>query len=482
MEKGETTDLRLPVLAPEAAYVGVSLFLPRKLIAEGPIRRALTFGIDPSEPPRELVVDHPFHLEVPRNYASKEELQELGIPLVDMRPKQFKKIPLHVPESFSLRHHQKPAWASMLERLDARADMILRLGTGRGKTVMGWRAAAELQEPTLVLSAQEAHLKNWETELRNIFNFRGEVGWIIRKRMEHDRDVVFATIQTLIRRVESGDLPENFSRHFGLVIFDEAHHMAASWFCKAADLVTGVRISLTATLNRKDRCEGVVLAHMGSVVYDDPEEDALEPTVHVHDTGVRIPADHPELLDRLGMPNISKMRSYLGQLHERNACVVETVKRRLAENRKVYLLSHSRDQVYALGKLLMANGIQPGIITGDDKDADRRLQQLNGYDVVVATVAVGKEAYNRPEFSSLILASPMSVDSYAPTEFVQSVGRVIRPLKDKPDPTVDLFYDPGVGPSAGMLQTVLRWCRRCEWSIKGDPWQTKATKRFAHTS
>ncbi len=468
---------RLPVLDPSKAYIGTSLFLPRQFIAEGPVRRALTFAVEAGEEPRQLVVEHPHHLEVPRNYRIKAELLELGLDVIDLRPRVFEKVDLEPIPGFFFRKHQKPAWANMLEALDARTDFVLRLATGRGKTIMGWRFASEIGGPTLIVSAQKAHLRSWEQELERLFVFNGTIGWIADNRLEYDRDIVFCTIQTLVKRLEAGQLPRGFANRFALVIYDEVHHQAAKWFSRGSDLVGGIRMGLTATLKRRDRCEGIITAHLGRVVYDDPEEDTLTPTVEVHETGVSSADDNPEILDCLGQPNVSRMRSFLAGLPDRNRKILSVIRMRLGQGRKVYVLSHSKDHVYELVSMLKAANVSVGIITGDEKDADERLRQLNNYDVVVATLHVGKENYNRPEFSSLVMATPLAVDPYAPTEWAQAAGRILRPVPGKPDPVIDLFADPGVTQAHGMLLSVLRWCNRNDWLVRGDRWtRTRSSK------
>lgn len=468
---------KFPVLKEGLALVNTSLFLPKSRVAAGPVIRALTFGIDPNEPPRTLVIDHPHHLEVPRNYRTVEELESRGIDVVDLRPSEFDTIELEPIPGFEFRNHQKPAWEAMRKALEKGEDFILRLDTGRGKTVMGWRAAAEVKAPTLVISAQKAHLSNWEKELHKLFILNGKVGWISGKKLEWEADVVLSTVQTLVKRVEAGKLPPDFGQRFGLVIYDEVHHQAAKWFSKASDLVRGQRIGLTATLNRRDRCEGVITSHLGRVVYDDPSEDTLTPTIYCHETPTRVADDDPRILDVLHQPNISKLRSFLAQETPRNKQIVDVARDRLSEGRKVYMLSHSKDHVFLLADELRRRGLTPGVITGDEKDADERLRQLNEYDVVVATVHVGKEAYNREALSSLILATPMGIDNHAPTEWVQSVGRILRPVKGKPDPRVDIFGDTGVTSSIRMHRALLRWCYRNNWPVVGDLWTREATRR-----
>jgi superfamily II DNA or RNA helicase len=467
---------RLPVLEPDVTYIGASLFLPKSLVAEAPIRTALTFGIEAGMEPRTLVRRHPHHLEVPRNYLLPAALRRLGIDqVVDLRPPSFTPSSLAPKPGFALRPNQHGAWLALEGAAAGGVDGGLRLDTGKGKTVLGLRYACIVGGPVLVVSAQEAHLRNWETELRTMFDMKGPVGWVLGDQLDYRREVVFSTIQTLVKRAEAGKLPDDFHSRFALTIYDEAHHQAAEWFARGSDLTMGQRLWLTATLKRRDRCEGIVLYHLGPVLYDDPSEDSLVPSVHLHETGTVLADDDPDILDVLKQPNISKLRGKLGSLSERNQVIVGVVQERLAQGHKVYVLSHSKKHVYELVGALTDVGILAGGITGDEKGAEERLRQLNNYPVVVATLHVGKENYNRPDLSALVMTTPLSIDDYAPTEWVQSVGRILRPLKGKLDPVVDLFADREVHHSFGMLQSVLKWCRKTGWLVKGDTWTRTIT-------
>lgn len=464
--------LRLPRLREGVAYIGTSLYLPRSHFAEAPIRAALTFGVDTLDEPRVVLREHPLHLEVPRNFQTVTMLQKMGVEeIVDLRPTAFTKSSLRPKPGFQFLEHQLPIWAELEKAHRESRDGVLRVGTGQGKTVLGLRYACLVGGPVLVMSAQEAHLKSWENEIEERFLLDGPVGWVMGKKMDYRREVVFSTVQTVVKRRDSGELPYDFHTRFALIIEDEAHHLGAECFSRSTDVDMGRRLGLTATLKRIDRCEGIVLFHMGPVIYDDPEERKLVPTIHLHATEATVADDDPEILDVNGQSNISKMRSWIGRQDARNRQVCDVVQMRLKQGHKVYVASHSKDQVYALAEILWGErDVNVGVITGDEKDADRRMAQLNGENVVVVTLGVGKENYNRPALSALVVASPMAVDDYAPTEFVQIVGRVLRPLPGKLAPTVDLFVDRGVSASFGLLQTVLRWCRKNNWKIEDDEW------------
>jgi len=461
--------MRLARLESDKAYIGNDLYLPKSAFGRAPLQRMLTFPDFQGED-RVLLVEHKHHLEVPRNSVRAEIIEQMKVELVDLRPQRFAPVDMKPKAGFTLLQHQIPAWAAMVAWDE---DLTLRLDTGRGKTIMGWRLSCETPGPTLVVSAQAAHLENWTIELREWFDYRGKVGWIDKDKMDWKCGVVLCTIQTLAKRAQAGALPPGFARRFGLIIFDEVHHQAAKWFCVGSNVTSGRRLGLTATLKRRDRCEGIVTAHIGPVVYDDPAEDALIPEVWVWETGIDL-TDDPEILDCLGQPNVSRLRSRLGEMSRRNTQIVGQIRKRLKEGHKVYLLSHIREHLDLLVRMLREHGVGVGHIQRE-QGAEERLRQLNLAEVTATTVHLGKEAYNRKALSALVMASPIGADNHAATEWIQAAGRILRPMTGKKDPVIDLFMDSNTNQSRGLTYSVLAWCRQHKWPEKGDRWRRTRT-------
>lgn len=459
-------NLTLPKLDPDLAYIGTSLFLPRRHIEEGPVRSALTFGFDKEVEPRILVRDHLHHLEVPRAFLNPEQLTELDIHFVDLRQRvQFQKTSLRPKPSFRLRPRQVKAW----EKIHKTDSGILVMACGSGKTILGWRKAAELKVPTLVISHQKAHLKNWEQELRDHFELDEETGWIDDKRMEWDRAVVFSTIQRLAGRSDSGGLPPGFSSHFGLVIYDEVHHLAAKFFVKAADLTIGSRLGLTATPKRNDRCEGVYYSHLGKVFYKDLDQE-IAPQFFVVDTNVTIPGDEEsEVTDRSGQRHAGLLRVWLGKNLHRNGVIRGIIDYCVSQGRKTYVLTHSPDHA----ELLHAMYPNSGCISG--RTRKNRLKILNSHDLLFATMGIGTEAYNRSDLDALLLLTPFSANDYTAIAFQQSVGRLQRATPGKTDAWVFLFMDRGIDESRGMTFSLIREAKRQGFGVTG--WNTTLNRR-----
>src|SRR3972149_719495 len=309
----EEGPVKLLGLDPSKASLGTSLFLPKEVVREEPIQGALTFCFGRSAEPRTLARSHPAPVEVPRAFLGREQLAGLGVEVVDMRPKSFAPSSLRPKASFSLLPAQVETWRAFL-LADGGG---LHLACGGGKTILGLLKAAIMEGPLLVVSAQKAHLRNWEQELHDWFDLDGPVGWGHGKKMEYRREVVFATIQTLAKRVLAGSLPGDFHLWFSTVIYDEAHHMAAEHFSLAADVCAGERYGLTATPVRVDHNEGIVYSHLGRIFHSDVSQE-LRPEFHLVRTGVKLPdAEKHRVTDRGGEGGPGLLRIWLGEQSQR---------------------------------------------------------------------------------------------------------------------------------------------------------------------
>lgn len=460
---------RLPKLDPEYAYISSSLFLPRKHIEEGPVRSALIFGID-EDGLRVLVKDHPHHLEVPRAFLTREQLKELEIEVVDLRPKTYTPVSIRPKDFYQLRPSQVPAWAQLKD-----ADSgVLVLSCGKGKTSMAWLKAAHEGGPVLFVSWQKSHLAAAESELRKLFDFDGSVGWIDSSRMEYDRDIVFCTIQTLAKRVRDGGLPPDFYSRFALAVYDECHHLSAEWFMLGSDVIQGKRLGLTATKNRVDRMEGIFLNHLGPIMYEDISQD-ISPTFYVVDTEIEVTEeDEKEFLDVTGQRNIPKIRSWLGRNEERNEVISRVLAIAMDRGLIPYALTHSVDQA----GILHGNFPGSGLITGKVTNHETRLEQL-ALTPVFATMQIGAESYNREELDALLLLTPFAARDYAAPLFQQAVGRIQRMTETKTEAFVFLFLDRAIDESAGMTFSLIKEAKRQGFEVKQWNESTFRPRRMA---
>lgn len=437
----------------------LDLYIPKDKINGQTLRGVLTFDETC------LVQETRDFYIVPRETFRRSELEDLGIGDYDEYNFQYKKINLYPKKGFSLLPHQEEAWEA-LKNIDTGG--ILNLACGKGKTIMGLYLAAYLKVPTLIVSSQKAHLENWEAELKTFFRGRYSIGWVQGKTMDWDNDIVFATVQTLAKK--KNVLPPEFSDHFGLAIYDECHCMAAEMFSKAANIVSGVRLGLSATPNRTDHKEGIFIAHLGKVLFKDLEQDLI-PILKIIRTDMKITSrEEKELKDRSGMYNLMKIRSYLATHADRNNLIKEKIDKCLKEGRTVYVLSHIVEHV----SILHQDYPDSQLITGKTK-SNERLKKLNTGRLIFATMGVGKEAYNRKDLDTLFLITPFAAHKHAAIEFDQSVGRIQRNHPTKQDPEVYLFMD-NISFCFALCQSLINHAERKGFPVEGAPKKRRRKK------
>jgi superfamily II DNA or RNA helicase len=173
---------------------------------------------------------------------------------------------LDLASAYELRAYQAEALEAWE---DAGRRGVLELPTGSGKTVIGLEAIERLGTPTLVVVPTIDLLAQWREELRSEFDVA--VGQLGGGRQEIENLTVATYDSAMIRAEDLGD-------RFGFAIFDEVHHLGGERYREIARLLAApARMGLTATFERPDGAHEVVEDLVGPVVYRlDPDDLAGE--------------------------------------------------------------------------------------------------------------------------------------------------------------------------------------------------------------
>ena len=136
------------------------------------------------------------------------------------------------------------------------------------------------------------------------------------------------------------------------------------------------------------------------------------------------------------------------------------------------MLSHSVAHVEYLSSQFKGSTFIHGGVA-----ADKRVGLLNSGNPVIATIAIGREAYNRVDLDTLFMVTPFAADQHSAITLEQSVGRILRAAPNKLDPEVFIFRDPEVnGMLTGMLRSVIRESKRRGYKVI-DP-KSKTIRRM----
>ncbi len=380
----------------------------------------------------------------------RDELRDRGIELAD-RITPVIDSDLGLSLRYELRPYQRDA-LSVWHETGQRG--VIELPTGSGKTVVALAAIADSDRPTLVVVPTLDLLRQWRRELEAEFNSAvGQVGGGERRR----EPITVATYDSAFLRADE------FGGEFGLVVFDEVHHLGGEKFREIPRLlVAPARLGLTATFERPDGAHQAIEDLIGPLVYSRDSEDLagehladyeirrIEVTLtasereryeraqqtfleYVRDAGLTFESgsDFQELVKRSGTDPaarealLAKQRARTVMMNaERKVVELERILERHAHERTIVFTAHT-DLVYELSDRFLMPAI-----TNETGTPERReiLQKFRDGDYSrIVTANVLDEGIDVPDAKVGVLLS----GSGSKREFTQRLGRLLRPGEGK---------------------------------------------------
>jgi len=440
------------------AYRGASLWLPKSHVGEEAVKGSLSFQTKKSSSLFEAFTETQHHLVVPRHYIPVEDLDELGCEIVFDDPPEFFRIPGWVKPTHELRRglefgegktNQVAMWKALVEG----GDGVGVLKCGGGKTVIGIHAALSVGYAAMFVAHNGSLLGQWKERLLEHTNIDEEhIGMIGDGTLDWEgKPFCIASIQTLWQAIEAGRLPEELRWHFGTVVYDEVHHMAAEKFNLAADLCHGVRWGLTATPDRTDGLEGLYSAHIGPQLYRDLEQD-LTPGVFFVRTGQELTGDQEDASkDKRGEFNIGKFHTALLRDPARDRVIEKYVNLALSDDHEVMVLTPSRDHLTDLSHKWKGDNVS--VIHAGVKQKDRP-ELVDNCKLLLAIEELGIEGLDKPMLSVVVISVAMKNRN----ALQQIMGRIQRAVEGKPDPVVIIIFD-------DKIKRCRRWAARMQASF-----------------
>ena len=330
---------------------------------------------------------------------------------------------------------------------------VLELPTGSGKTVIGIHAIETLATPTLVVVPTIDLLEQWASELEREFGVPiGRFGG----GEQHREPITVSTYDSAYLKADSvGD-------RFGLVVFDEVHHLGGEGYREIARLLAApARLGLTATFERPDDAHEVVRELVGPVVhridvdelagehlapYDlkrlevslTPEErEAYEThqgvfTDYLASSSVQLRSgsDYQELVKRSGTDPRAR-EALLAKQRAREVVMgsdakldaLEEILKNHREERVIVFTAHN-DLAYDVAERFLIPAITHRTGTAERREILERFRDGRYSRVVSSNVL--DEGVDVPDASVGVILS----GSGSAREFTQRLGRILRPTDD----------------------------------------------------
>ncbi len=297
------------------------------------------------------------------------------------------------------------------------------LPTGAGKTYVGLEAIRRASIPTLVCVVTEELAKQW-VEL--IHKKLGMKAGIFTGKKKELKPITVGIYNSVARHI--GKLYDKF----GLIIFDEVHHVPAQTFKDVAlQAKARRRLGLSATPDRADGNEHLIFLTSGDIVYkmsyiELMERGFLAPLRH-HVIYVTLTDEEKRRMAReLALARREEERrvierKYALQASQKIEKILEIVSKE--RDRKIIIFTEYLDQAESIYKVLKEAGFRVALLTGKTKNRYEIFDSFRRGDVnIIVTTRVLDEGIDVPDADVAIIAS----GSGSKRQMAQRVGRVLR--------------------------------------------------------
>lgn len=198
-------------------------------------------------------------------------LYAAGADVVDLA-KNYAPLPLNLDTPHSPMPHQENALRLWKK---AKCRGVVVMPTGSGKTFFAFLAMRLVRRPALVVVPTIELMQQWAAQLENVFHLKtGMLGGGSRDI----RDLTVSTYDSAVLRMNE------IGNRFGLIVFDECHHLPGEIFRTAASMaIAPYRLGLTATPECPGDGEAILRSLIGDtvsrVLIEDLEGTVLAPYV-----------------------------------------------------------------------------------------------------------------------------------------------------------------------------------------------------------
>ena len=314
---------------------------------------------------------------------------------------------------------------------------VLGLPCGYGKTFVAIYNSVRMGLKTLIVVGQEFLADQWHGAILKTTDAKS-VGLIQQSICDTDHPFVIAIIHSLVLK----DYPPNLFDQFGIVVFDECHHLASDSFSKAMMKIRPrFTLGLSATPERRDGLSHVFYKFIGPLFHKERRNGSNVVVVKQ----LQFKSGAEEYQNKYmsnGVMATMEMVTALAVCKSRTDMIIETIKLLVKQDRHILVLSGRREFLYVLkaaidqyyreaGSVAGASSTSSAISTGyyfgrngAPKEAHRKmLEESAKCRIVFGTSNIAKEALDLPTMNTLVFATPPGSD---PNVIDQSIGRILR--------------------------------------------------------
>jgi superfamily II DNA or RNA helicase len=323
---------------------------------------------------------------------------------------------------------------------------IITLPCGFGKTVIGLYIAAQLKIKTLIIVHKTFLQDQWFDRIKEFTN--ASIGIIRQQKTDtKDKDIVVGMLQS----ISMIKYDKSLFKDFGLVIYDEAHHVISNVFSNALyKIKSKYCIGLTATPNTGGNLSKVLHWHLGNVIYkiDTPAKnnDVVVKTINYSNSNDKLFVEKKLWFKGMFKPNVQKMINNICMMASRNQLIADLIYNLwINHDRKILVLSGRNSKVEHLRFIkemiedkikqndLLQNECNIYYYTGKTSQLERSEAEKHA-DILLATYEMAHEGLDIPRLNTIVLTTPK-------TSVKQAIGRIMRQIHANNQPLIVDFVD-----------------------------------------
>lgn len=310
---------------------------------------------------------------------------------------------------------------------------ILSAPTAFGKTVLATKVMSKRKVSTLILVHRKQLAEQWKEKIKEFLNI--DSGIIGGGKNRPTEIIDIAIMQSLTKK----DDIEEFLSHYGQLIVDECHHLAAYKFEQIAKFFRGKYVlGLTATYERKDGHHPIIQMQCGEIVYQvKPIKKSFSNIVKTCFT------DFDYIYDSQNI-DINDIYQAIVNNENRNKQIIEDILKANKENRSCIVLSERVEHIEILSTFLTTKIKNLFVITGNMKNKDIKiiLQKIkevpqNENIVILSTGKYIGEGFDEARLDTLFLIMPISWKG----TLIQYAGRLNRDYEGKKEAIIYDYAD-----------------------------------------
>ena len=316
---------------------------------------------------------------------------------------------------------------------------IIKLSCGGGKTVLAIYLSWILKLKTLIVVHKEFLMDQWIERFSQYTD--AKIGIIRQKKVDIEgKDIVIAMLRSLSIKEYSKEIFEQF----GLVIYDEVHHLGSRVDSQAL-LKTSAEytIGLSATPERSDGLIKIINWHVGDILYEMEKKYNYRVLVKkIYFTSEdKLFKEKKRWFNGRMAPNHIEMTDAITNIKSRNQLICNFIDIIKSMGRKILILSYRVEHLESLKEMvdekIKSNGESHIYNTyyymGKTKKGEKKMAEKDG-DIIFATMQLAEEGLDISHLDTILFALPVSIQMdkkkagkiKSSKTLIQSIGRILR--------------------------------------------------------